>query len=103
MGYFSNGTAGDTYQAQWCERCQNLGADERSKETDTNGCPVLDAHLMANYEQCGDSKEAVALAAALSSLIPRDTKGNNGQCSMFRARRVTRNSEPVLPLQRTSP
>jgi len=83
MGYFSNGSAGDAYRAQWCDRCANDGDDRYE-----TGCGVWDLHLLYAYEAEGRLKEA------LDHLIPRVTVKTrdgldlpaNGQCLMFRER-----------------
>lgn len=75
MGYFSNGSEGEYYEAQWCHRCVHQPTAER-------GCPVWDLHMLYNYDQC---KKATT-AEALSMFIPRDADGGNGRCTMFFAR-----------------
>ena len=66
MGYFSNGTEGEIYQEQFCERCIH-GED----------CAVLEAHMIYNYDDC-NNKESI-----LHILIPRDGI-HNKQCRMFK-------------------
>lgn len=75
MGYFSNGSEGDWYRSQWCDRCANDGDDR-----DEIGCAVMDAHLIYNYDQHKNE----SIKALLTMLIPRDEKGFNAQCRMFR-------------------
>ena len=72
MGYFPNGSAGDKYVAQWCERCVHDDADF--------GCAVWELHLRSSNSQ--------AERAALDVLIPRtaDRLGNE-RCKMFLERR----------------
>lgn len=65
MGYFSNGTEGMIYEAQWCDKCVHQ-----------KGCAVWNAHMLRNYDEC--NKED----SILHMLIPR-TKGGNGKCTMF--------------------
>lgn len=69
MGYFSNGTEGMEYQAQWCERCVH----------DANrNCPVWLAHLTHNYKECNKPESILHL------LIPRsEDKCSNLQCLLF--------------------
>jgi len=74
MGYFANGSEGDEYENQYCHRCVNF-IDRFNCGSES--CPVLDAHLLYNYEDC-NSPESI-----LHILIPRDEKGNNQQCTMF--------------------
>ena len=76
MGYFPNGTAGDMYQAKYCDHCVHwVLVDSRS---DTYGCPCLDAHAIWNYEEC--NKED----SVLHKMIPRDHNGFNEECLFFR-------------------
>lgn len=67
MGYFSNGTANEIYQEQYCVRCVHF---------DDGGCPVMFAHMMYNYRDCNDEESILHL------LIPRDGIENK-QCTMF--------------------
>ncbi len=69
MGYFSNGTEGEMYEARYCSRC----AHNQSEYS----CPVWDAHLLANYDECNND------ASILHILIPRNERGDNEQCAMF--------------------
>lgn len=75
MGYFSNGSEGDEYEAQWCARCVHEGTEERS-------CPIMELHALYNYDQC--KKKSTENALAL--FIPREADGGNGRCTMFFAR-----------------
>ena len=76
MAYFSNGTEGDMYEAEYCKRCWHFRdrADGRGE-----GCPVMDVHIANNYDQFG-SKE---LEWILSTLIPKRSDGFGDTCSMF--------------------
>ena len=71
MGYFPNGTAGDSYEEMYCDRCIHQGP------MDGPGCAVLEAHLLHNYVDCNNKN------SILHILIPRDKAGNNEQCRMF--------------------
>lgn len=71
MGYFPNGTAGDCYEAKYCNRCIHEGG------RDGPGCAVMLAHLLHNYEECNKPESILHL------LIPRDKEGWNQQCAMF--------------------
>ncbi len=71
MAYFSNGTEGEMYKEQWCERCIHDGHGE-------NACPVWTMHLTYNYDQF----ENPDVKAILHQLIPRNGI-HNEQCSMF--------------------
>lgn len=73
MAYFSNGTEGTDYEAQWCARCTH-GAGGGAGE-----CPVWMLHFLYNG-QTGTVGEV------LEALIPRDVSkagSPNGQCAMF--------------------
>ena len=70
MGYFSNGSEGDAYEAKYCEKCVH-------QKPDDGGCMVLLAHLLHNYRDCND-KESI-----LHLLIPRSDNGENQECKMF--------------------
>lgn len=79
MGYFSNGTEGDMYEAKYCNRCRH--------EDDEKGCPVMLLHVIWNYEVCNPkTDEHKAMHDVLEMLIPRGKDGFNDQCSMFIAR-----------------
>lgn len=68
MGYFPNGTAGDLYQEEFCNRCEHDAG---------NDCPIWNAHLLWSGKE---GKQDV-----LDLLIPRSEDGENEQCSMFKA------------------
>lgn len=66
MGYFSNATEGDAYEARWCDRCQHGGGD----------CQIWVDHLI----HCGDPEHQ----ARLDLLIPQRPDGlGNEQCTGF--------------------
>ncbi len=67
MGYFSNGTEGMAYEAEYCDKCIHQ----------ENGCAVWLAHMMHNYDECNNEK------SILHILIPRNKDGWNDQCKMF--------------------
>jgi hypothetical protein len=77
MGYFSNGTEGDMYEENWCERCLHKSEGE--------GCAVMLAHLVFNYEQHKDDD----LKNVLDTLIPSEG-AFNAECAMYMK------SEPVF-------
>jgi hypothetical protein len=67
MGYFSNGSEGADYEAQWCDRCLH-------QET----CAVWLAHLVSNYKECNNPN------SILHMLIPQSADGlSNERCRMF--------------------
>jgi hypothetical protein len=70
MGYFSNGTEGMDYEAQWCDRCVH-------QKPDDGGCAVWLAHFLHNYKEC-NNKDSI-----LHILIPRGAQGENEQCRLF--------------------
>jgi len=71
MGYFSNGTEGECYTAQYCSKCAHM------RGPDGDGmCAVWMAHMVKNYDECNNPE------SILHMLIPR--KGiENLQCLMF--------------------
>lgn len=69
MAYFSNGTEGEIYEAHYCQKCVHNQKDH---------CPVLELHLLWNYEQF-DNKDK---RCALDKFIKRDGTDNE-QCRMF--------------------
>lgn len=72
MGYFSNSTDGECYEAKYCNRCAH--------EDDEKGCPIMLAHLLYAYELCNEEKHPGKVM--LDLLIPR-AGPHNGQCAMF--------------------
>jgi hypothetical protein len=85
MGHFSNSAEGVIYVEQYCENCVHYKLDN---DTQTEGCPVMDAHILYGYSQ-KDAAERI-----LDMLIPR--KGAyNGDCSMF----ICKLSTPDIPGQ----
>ena len=75
MGYFSNGTEGEMYEAHYCSRCKH-GEWVRDDTGRVPLCAVWEAHMMHNYEEC--NKED----SILHVLIPR-IGVRNEQCRMF--------------------
>lgn len=70
MAYFSNSTEGLDYQEQYCNKCLHNMVDE--------SCPVWEAHLIYNYQECNNPD------SILHFLIPRSKdKLSNEQCRMF--------------------
>ena len=69
IAYFPNGTAGDLYQEQYCNRCIH------DRESD---CPIWSAHLLFNS---GDD----ANRRVLDFLIPMSEDGlDAAECRMFK-------------------
>ena len=80
MGYFSNGSEGEFFQAKYCERCVN---SEHHNGGEFVGCAIWDAHLL--FVDCSRTKgEPNDVAGVLNMLIPEDD-ACNGQCKLFRA------------------
>lgn len=80
MGYFSNGTEGQMYEEQWCDRCEHQ-----------EGCAVWTAHMLCNYEECNKEN------SILHQLIPRSKdKLSNERCRMFIAKRAMRDLFKVV-------
>jgi hypothetical protein len=67
MGYFSNGSEGNSYETAICSKCY----------WGNKHCAVRSAHWVHNYDECNNPN------SILHILIPRDSKGNNGNCKMF--------------------
>jgi len=87
MAYFSNGTEGEMYAEQYCDRCihQN-GSDDR-------GCAVWMAHLIHNYKECNNED------SILHILIPRSKDGlGNDQCLMFHENKPTEERVQLVDL-----
>jgi len=70
MGYFPNGTSGMIYEDEYCSRCVH-------QKVDSGGCSVMLLHVLYNYDECNNDK------SMLHTLIPRDEKGFNAECTMF--------------------
>lgn len=82
MGYFSNGTEGEMYEAEYCAKCDHNANDD---------CAVLLAHLIYNYDEC-NKKDSI-----LHLLIPRDKDGYNEKCKMFTPLRPDRLMQDMFP------
>ncbi len=65
------------YEEEFCERCVH-----QPEDVNEDGCAVLIAHLLHNYEECNNPD------SILHILIPRDEKGGNKQCRMFIPRKT---------------
>ena len=89
MGYFPNGSAGEAYEARYCDRCVHQGDPD-----DGPWCVVWTLHLVHNYDQL--KPENVLVKETLDVLIP-DSKDGLGcdECRMFVARDE---HEPSLPV-----
>lgn len=72
MGYFSNGTDGDCYQEEFCDKCVHQ----------EGGCAVWQLHLRYNSDQCDKTNAGAALKDVLDTLIPRPGVFSE-KCRMF--------------------
>ena len=81
MGYFPNGSAGDRYQAQYCDRCINWR--ETSPGSGNWGCPIMDLHTEWNYEQHDIGLIERAKKHALDNFIERKKDTFCDKCKMF--------------------
>lgn len=77
MGYFSNGEEGRSYEEQWCDRCIH----------NPMKCSVWELHFIYNYDQHGKTPRSKTIKELLDTLIPRDKKGFNKKCTMFKRKR----------------
>ena len=85
MAYFSNGDEGDYYEARYCAKCAHQPDIGMGR-----GCPVLDVHLIYNYDQHKDDR----VKTMLGILWPRKD-GHNADCAMFVPREsIVRKVEP---------
>lgn len=95
MGYFPNGTSGMDYMERYCFRCSNWrdSGDGRGE-----GCPIMDLHLLWNYDAVGEDKDKTK-ELALNMFIKRDDKNCcNHRCAMFREKRKPKiKSIPLFP------
>jgi|6_EtaG_2_1085325.scaffolds.fasta_scaffold03149_2 hypothetical protein len=87
MGYFSNGTEGQLYEARYCSRC-----DCQSVEP----CAVLNAHFIA-ATQVGWADDMSPMRMILDMLIPQNRHGQNGECTMFKAEANSRRRSRCRP------
>jgi hypothetical protein len=87
MGYFPNGTSGEMYISQYCCKCINW----RDNGSGSEGCPIMDLHSLWNYDAAGKDADKIK-GEALEHFIPRNEKGENGECVMFQL--------PILPTRR---
>ena len=102
MGYFSNGTEGEMYEdvklraeikrlqieadawkswhdreAKWCARCYHMRVRDMN-HPDLQHCPVMDAHIMFNYDECNNKR------SILHQMIPPvESPVWNGECIFF--------------------
>ena len=83
MGYFSNGTEGESFFEHYCARCIHDDA-EKGKY-----CPIWNLHLLHNYEEC-NKKDSF-----LHQLIERTDQGN--VCTMFVEKAAMRDLFPQAP------
>ncbi len=73
MAYFSNGTEGEGYREQYCDKCAN--------DNEEMGCAVWGAHLLFEIHE-GPQAEV------LRYLIPDGINGFAEKCQMFRGKQL---------------
>jgi hypothetical protein len=82
MAYFANGTEGDQYEAEFCEKCVHY------EDPSGRGCMVWWAHLEYAYELVNQKDHPGK--KILDMLIPPIGGGYNGKfpdkCRMFHPR-----------------
>lgn len=78
MAYFPNGTSHEAYSAQFCAHCVNWRDHEDGRGF---GCPIMDLHMLWNYDAVGANKDETK-EAALEMFIPTG-KAHNERCAMF--------------------
>ena len=83
MGYFPNGTSGESYYEEWCSRCIHDDEDRGVY------CPIWNLHLLHNYDECNNKN------SFLHVLIPRNEEGWNDRCTMFVERAAMRDLFPA--------
>jgi len=82
MAYFSNGTEGMMYQAEYCDNCINYR--ERDPWPELKWCSIWDLHMHHNSDQNIKTKLGKALINVLETLIPTDKETHfASECSMF--------------------
>lgn len=77
MAYFSNGTEGDMYEAEYCGKCHWQPEEEPYE------CQIMFLHALFNYDQCGKDDRAKDLKTCLDALIPTDENGFADKCNFF--------------------
>jgi hypothetical protein len=87
MGYFPNGTSGESYYEEYCARCIHDDPDRGVH------CPIWNLHLLHNYKECNNKD------SFLHVLIPRDKQGWNERCTMFVERAAMRDLFPDAALK----
>jgi hypothetical protein len=53
MAYFSNGSEGEFFEAQWCSKCVHDGKEA--------GCPVMALHIIYNYQECNNKESFLGI------------------------------------------
>lgn len=73
MGYFPNSIAFDHFERHNCAHCIH-----NNDSPDALNCPVIELHLLFNYDQHGDKD----IKDALNLFIPTES-GQNKNCRMY--------------------
>jgi hypothetical protein len=81
MGYFSNGSEGDAYQATYCRHCLHNDAAIDASGNTVEDCPVWALHMLRLHNYGQFKKKATE--DALAMFIPRAADGSNAMCTMF--------------------
>jgi hypothetical protein len=67
----SNGTEGEGFEGQWCEKCTR-DAGFRENPDSADGCPILANVMIFNVDEAGYPKEWI-----------QDDDGGNPRCTAF--------------------
>ena len=84
MGYFPNGTEGELYEAEYCDRCVHQD----------DPCAVWLLHMLHNSDECNNDK------SMLHVLIPKNGIRNE-QCAMFHQKTTADANDPLAYLEAT--
>lgn len=80
MGYFPNGTSGDYYEAEFCNKCIH-----QAQGDDDPDCMVMMAHMLYAYQLCNEKDHPGKHILDLLIPISKDGVGND-KCAMFKHR-----------------
>jgi hypothetical protein len=83
MGYFSNGTEGESFRDGYCYRCVNWRDFDDGRGP---GCPIMDVHFAYNGDQFKDEKVREILTMLISReevLAPDGVSVDYNRCTMF--------------------
>ncbi len=105
MGYFANGTEGELFREQFCYQCVNWGADALSRKSSSDGCPIMDVHVLHGYGASEDMKtilDQLIERHEIKDVAPnRPVAQGANRCLMFHRKPVvaeqSRPARSVLP------